>query len=63
VKTGVSDGVQTEILEGLEIGDRVVTGTKLAGNFPDKGDMPQPGGGSNPFMPRPPQQRDNRRTE
>jgi len=67
VKTGVSDGVQTEILEGLEIGDRVVTGTRLVsadGKMPDPKKMQQqPGGGNNPFMPRPPQQGDNKRTE
>lgn len=62
VTTGVNDGVQVEILEGLQFGDRVVTGTRLSGGFPEKGDFPQ-GGSSNPFMPRPPQQRDNRRTE
>ena len=67
VKTGVSDGVQTEILEGLVAGDRVVTGTKLVsanGKGPDPKQMqPGQGGGNNPFMPRPPQDRDNRRTE
>ena len=63
VVTGVNDGVQVEILEGLQFGDRVVTGTKLMNSNPEKGEFPQPGGGNNPFMPRPPQQRDNRRTE
>jgi len=63
VKTGVNDGVQVEIIEGLQLGDRVVTGTRLMSGGPEKGDFPQPGGSNNPFMPRPPQQRDNRRTE
>ena len=63
VVTGVNDGVQVEILSGLQFGDRVVTGTKLVGGMPGKEGMPQPGSGNNPFMPRPPQQRDNRRTE
>ena len=70
VKTGVSDGVQTEILEGLQAGDRVVTGTRLVTGkgkdmFDGNGPQPQQGqaGGNNPFMPRPPQDRDNRRTE
>ena len=63
VKTGVNDGVQVEILEGLQFGDKVVTGTRLSGSFPEKGELPQGGGSNNPFMPRPPQQRDNRRTE
>ena len=66
VKTGVSDGIQTEILEGLQAGDRVVTGTKLvsANGKPDMkpGQQPQ-GGGNNPFMPRPPREGDNKRTE
>ena len=64
VKTGVSDGVHTEIVEGLSVGDRVITGTKLVnanGKMPDP-KMQQPGG-NNPFMPRPPQQGDNKRTE
>ena len=63
VTTGVNDGVQVEILSGLQFGDRVVTGTKLVGAVPGKDGMPQPGGGNNPFMPRPPQDRDNRRTK
>ena len=63
VTTGVNDGVQVEILSGLAFGDRVVTGTKLVGAVPGKEGMPQPGGGNNPFMPRPPQDRDNRRTK
>lgn len=66
VTTGVSDGVQTEILEGIEVGDRIVTGTKLvsaSGKAPDPKKMQQQSGGNNPFMPRPPQQRDNKRTE
>ena len=66
VVTGVSDGIQTEILEGVSVGDRVVTGTKLVsadGKMPDPKKMQQQGGGNNPFMPRPPQQGDNKRTE
>lgn len=66
VTTGVTDGVLTEIVEGLSVGDRVVTGTKLVtpgGKDFDPKKMPQQGGGNNPFMPRPPQDRDNRRTE
>lgn len=67
VTLGVSDGVQTEILEGLSAGDRVVTGTKLVsagGKMPDPSKMqPQQGGSNNPFMPRPPQRGENKRTE
>ena len=65
VATGVNDGIQTEILEGLQVGDRIVTGTRLvtAGGKDVVPGQPQPGGNNNPLMPRPPQQRDNRRTE
>ena len=65
VKTGVNDGVQVEILEGLSFGDRVVTGTRLVSKNA-KGDAArgqQAQGGNNPFMPRPPQQGENKRTE
>lgn len=65
VTTGVSDGVQTEILEGISEGDRIVTGTKLvnAKGKPDMKPGQQPQGGSNPFMPRPPRGDGNKRTE
>lgn len=67
VTLGVSDGVQTEILEGLSAGDRVVTGTKLVsagGKMPDPSKIqPQQGGSNNPFMPRRPQRGENKRTE
>ena len=68
VTLGVSDSVQTEILEGLSQGDRVVTGTKLvsaSGKMPDPKKMQQqPGGNNNPFMPRPPRDdNNNKRTE
>ena len=63
VVTGVNDGVNIEILEGLQFGDRVVTGTRLISGAPEKGDFPQQGGSNNPFMPRPPQRGDNRRTQ
>ena len=68
VVTGVTDGVQTEILEGLSAGDRVVTGTRLVTSKgkefnPEAMKEGQQAGGNNPFMPRPPQDRDNKRTE
>ena len=67
VVTGVSDGISTEILEGLSAGDRIVTGTKLVsanGKMPDPKKMQQQGGGgNNPFMPRPPRNDNNKRTE
>ena len=65
VVTGVSDGVQTEILEGLSAGDRIVTGTRLVSSKGDsqmKGPQP-PQGNNNPFMPRRPDRGDNKRTE
>lgn len=65
VVTGVSDGVQTEILEGLSSGDRIVTGTRLVSSKGDsqmKGPQP-PQGNNNPFMPRRPDRGDNKRTE
>lgn len=43
IKTGISDGVSTEVLEGLKDGDRVVTGRQTDGNTA----RPQPG--ANPF--------------
>lgn len=65
VVTGVSDGVQTEILEGLSAGDRIVIGTRLVSSKGDsqmKGPQP-PQGNNNPFMPRRPDRGDNKRTE
>ena len=68
VVTGVSDGINTEILEGVSAGDRIVTGTRLVsvggkGSDPSKMQKSQQGGNNNPFMPRPPQRGDNKRTE
>ena len=66
VVTGVSDGINTEILEGVSAGDRIVTGTRLVsvgGKAPDPSKMKQQQGGNNPFMPRPPERGDNKRTE
>lgn len=42
VKTGISDGIATEIVEGLKEGDRVITGVTESG-----GDAPTPA--TNPF--------------
>ena len=68
VVTGVSDGINTEILEGVSAGDRIVTGTKLVtvgGKAPDPSKMQKSrqGGNNNPFMPRPPERGENKRTE
>ncbi|HEV2843089.1 MAG TPA: efflux RND transporter periplasmic adaptor subunit [Chthoniobacterales bacterium] len=45
IKTGISDGVATEVVEGLKGGDRVVTGVK------EGGDAASPA--TNPFNSRP----------
>ena len=68
VVTGVSDGINTEILEGVSADDRIVTGTKLVtvgGKAPDPSNMQKSrqGGNNNPFMPRPPERGENKRTE
>ena len=34
IKTGISDGIATEVVEGLKEGDRVVTGSSQAGTAP-----------------------------
>lgn len=64
VVTGVSDGVQTEILEGLAQGDRIVTGTRLVSSKTKAAaKSQQPQGNNNPFMPRRPERGENKRTE
>lgn len=55
VKTGISDGTKTEILEGISEGTAVVTETQVKGSAPEataegsNGESEQ-----NPFMPSPP---------
>lgn len=55
IKTGISDGMNTEVIEGLNEGDQAITailgggaGSNLSGGGPGGG------GPNNPFMPRPP---------
>ena len=50
VETGITNGVLTEIIGGINEGTEVVTGFNITG-----GEMPGMGGGQaqNPFMPRP----------
>ncbi|MEJ0088535.1 MAG: efflux RND transporter periplasmic adaptor subunit [Limisphaerales bacterium] len=48
IKTGISDGINTEVTEGLKEGDRVVTGTVFNGTQAPAGANPFGGGG----MPR-----------
>ena len=59
VKTGVTDGVHTEILEGLAEGDKVITGI-MTGERP--AGAPEQGG-NNPFMPKRPNRGENVRTK
>ena len=49
VKTGINDGVNVEILEGLSLGDSVVVGQESAGVSAFKKSE-----ASSPFMPTPP---------
>ena len=44
IKTGISDGVTTEVLEGLKEGDRVVTGMTENGAAPTPASNPFGGG-------------------
>lgn len=50
VKTGASDGIYYEILDGLQAGDEVFTGMKNGNDMPDM----MPKGGESPFMPKRP---------
>ena len=45
VKTGISDGISTEVLSGLNEGDKVVTGTILTGTATPANSNPFGGGG------------------
>jgi len=49
IKTGISDGVTTEVLEGLKEGDRVVTGMTESGGAPTPASNPFSGGGPRRF--------------
>lgn len=54
VRTGLSDGQHTEILEGIAEGTRIVTGTTVSGS-PEAGAPGTPAGGEqSPFMPKRP---------
>lgn len=52
VKTGISDGVNVQILKGLELGDSVVVSQEVIDNK-----TPFQPGASSPFMPGPPGKR------
>ena len=45
IKTGISDGISTEVLSGLNEGDKVVTGTILTGTASTTTSNPFGGGG------------------
>lgn len=49
IKTGISDGVNVEILKGLSVGDVVVTGQQTAAE-----EVKEKGDARSPFMPGPP---------
>lgn len=61
VTTGDTDGVYTEITSGLKNGDNVITGISLQ-QKQASGSSTQ-SGGSNPFMPKRPEQGNNVRTK
>ncbi len=48
VRTGISDGIYTEVVEGVQAGEQVVTGIQLPENV-SGGKKNMPGG--NPLMP------------
>ena len=52
VKTGVSDGIYTEIVSGLSEGDSVAVGFRMT--MPAGIDDEEAGGEQSPFMPTPP---------
>ncbi len=45
IKTGISDGISTEVVSGLNEGDKVVTGTVLTGTAATTTSNPFGGGG------------------
>lgn len=51
VKTGMSDGSNTEIVSGISEGTEIITETIVKGEMPE---MSEKGGEQNPFMPGPP---------
>ncbi len=62
VQIGVTDGIFTEITAGLKAGDKVITGVS---SFPQsvKNSSDTSASSSNPFMPKRPDQGDNKRTK
>ena len=58
IEKGLTDGISTEVLSGIAEGTEVITGQSLAVSA--AASKPQ---GENMFMPKPPQEGDNKRTE
>ncbi len=58
VKTGITNGTLTEILDGIQTGTAVVTDYELSSMSPADG---TPAGNSNPFMPGPPKKNKNKK--
>ena len=54
VKTGLSDGQYTEILEGVTEGTVIVNGATVSGTTQAPNEAPQAGGERSPFMPKRP---------
>jgi HlyD family secretion protein len=48
IKAGITDGISTEVLEGLEEGDQIVTGLLSGGDSGSRQNTPNPFGGG-PF--------------
>ena len=63
VKTGVTDGIKTEITEGINAGDRVVIGTSVNSQSQKAVDTSKQSGSSSPFMPKRPNGGNNVRTK
>lgn len=58
VKTGITNGTLTEVLDGIAAGTAVVTDYELGAMSPADG---APAGNSNPFMPGPPNKNKNKK--
>ncbi len=58
VKTGITNGTLTEVLDGIQAGTAVITDYELGAMSPADG---APAGNSNPFMPGPPNKNKNKK--
>lgn len=48
VKTGISNGIATEIIDGIKVGDEIIVDMEIEGGMEEEKEKAQ-----NPFMPRP----------